>query len=397
MSSDSNVLRRRNVGNATSADALSHSDASSIAPAESATNTVSSVPLWLFITSKLFGLQCSIDTTDPVAAATCFNESLSATIKESSSAQASFLPSFEVTSFRDAVSTARSTCKFLLVYLHSPLHDDTRHYVDNVLCTNEFCEFINEQEFLVSWAGDVTHLEGYSASLSLGATQYPFIAILSCQSRGVSIVEKFTGNVALKHLLRAMAATIERNHQILNSVRQAEQQRIEAQELRAQQDREYLESLEADRLRDEELRRLQEEQIAQQNQEEEERQCAVRQEKEMAEQKQKILDMKRESVRANPAPSSDTTIEGGEDRVVMLRFRLHNGTKFERRFLCNDTLQFVRDFLDVELHDRGVEITNYELATSYPKRVFGTTEVDLSLKDAGFVPQALIYVQNLDT
>lgn len=158
--------------------------------------------------------------------------------------------------------------------------------------------------------------------------------------------------------------------------------RIETQELRAQQDREYLESLEADRLRDEELRRLEEEQTSQQNREEEERQSAVRQEEEEHERQQNMLELKRQSVRAKPAPSCDATIDGVHHRLVLLRFRLHNGTKFERRFLSNDTLQFIRDYLDVELHDRGLEVTNYELATSYPKRVFGTEEGDLSLQDA---------------
>jgi FAS-associated factor 2 len=33
-------------------------------------------------------------------------------------------PRFEHTSFRDAVSTARTASKFLLVFLHSNIHDD---------------------------------------------------------------------------------------------------------------------------------------------------------------------------------------------------------------------------------------------------------------------------------
>lgn len=193
MSSDSNVLRRRNVGNTTSNDASLHSSSIGNTPVESRTVNSPSLPLWVSVGSKLLGLQCNMGTRDPVVAATCFKETLVASTKKSTNTHSTSIPSFDLTSFRDAVSTARSTCKFLFVYLHSPLHDDTRSYVNNVLCTNEFCNFINEQEDLLSWAGDISHVEGYSASLSLGAAHYPFIALLSCQSRGVSIIEKFTG------------------------------------------------------------------------------------------------------------------------------------------------------------------------------------------------------------
>lgn len=54
---------------------------------------------------------------DPQAAARAFTHSLRRRYGP-------VFPRFEHTSFRDAVSTARTASKFLLVFLHSTIHDD---------------------------------------------------------------------------------------------------------------------------------------------------------------------------------------------------------------------------------------------------------------------------------
>lgn len=140
---------------------------------------------------SLFGLSdrhISKDTQSADAAASHLKKCLSQYKSEHSPS-----PNFELSSFRDAVSTARATSKFLLVYLHSPIHEDTSAYCENVLNTTEFCSFLSESQLVIAWAGDISYSEGYSVSLSFGAAQFPFIALVTCQTRGVSILEKFTG------------------------------------------------------------------------------------------------------------------------------------------------------------------------------------------------------------
>lgn len=54
-------------------------------------------------------------------------------------------------------------------------------------------EYLNNSDCIVSWAGCVQHAEGFGVSLSLGCAKFPFLALLSCVSRGINVVEKITG------------------------------------------------------------------------------------------------------------------------------------------------------------------------------------------------------------
>jgi hypothetical protein len=101
-------------------------------------------------------------------------------------------PRFELTSFRDAVSTARTMSKFLLVFLHSNIHDDALRFAKQTVCTQQFTDYVNDSDSVVAWAGCVQQVEGFGVSLSLGCAKFPFIALLTCVSRGVNVVEKIT-------------------------------------------------------------------------------------------------------------------------------------------------------------------------------------------------------------
>lgn len=62
------------------------------------------------------------------------------------------------------------------------------------LCTPELSEYLNNSDCIVSWAGCVQHAEGFGVSLSLGCAKFPFLALLTCVSRGINVVEKITGD-----------------------------------------------------------------------------------------------------------------------------------------------------------------------------------------------------------
>jgi hypothetical protein len=65
---------------------------------------------------------------DPQAAARAFTRSLRRRYGED------VTPRFEHLSFRDAVSTARTASKFLLVFLHSNIHEDADAFCRCVAC-----------------------------------------------------------------------------------------------------------------------------------------------------------------------------------------------------------------------------------------------------------------------
>lgn len=101
---------------------------------------------------------------------------------------------FQNSSYQVAVATAFQASKFLLVYLHSPIHEDTNRFCRNVLCSQAVCNIANQQ--LISWAGKIWDPEAYGLSSQLKVTAYPFIALLVCQSnRVVQIADKIEGIV----------------------------------------------------------------------------------------------------------------------------------------------------------------------------------------------------------
>lgn len=61
------------------------------------------------------------------------------------------------------------------------------------MCTERMSAYLNNSDCIVSWAGCVQHAEGFGVSLSLGCATFPFLALLSCVSRGINVVEKITG------------------------------------------------------------------------------------------------------------------------------------------------------------------------------------------------------------
>lgn len=60
------------------------------------------------------------------------------------------------------------------------------------MCTEQMSTYLNNSDCIVSWAGCVQQAEGFGVSLSLGCATFPFLALLTCVSRGVNVVEKIT-------------------------------------------------------------------------------------------------------------------------------------------------------------------------------------------------------------
>ncbi|KAF1774982.1 Ubiquitin-related domain [Phytophthora cactorum] len=305
---------------------------------------------------------------DPQAAARNFAHSLRRRYGEN------VTPRFEHTSFRDAVSTARTASKFLLVFLHSNIHDDADTFCRKAMCTERMSAYLNNSDCIVSWAGCFI---ARMCHISL-----PGSTLLRLPR--VNVVEKITANLPADEIIEKLNAAVDRNNQILATARHIRQQRTETQILREQQDREYRKAREqAER---EEKERLQKEEEERREEEKKNR----REEEHKAE-----IEAKRARI-AN-GPKSRTPPPGADYKTAVIKFHLHNGTRLDHVFYAHDTLKTVRDFIDVEFFDREITIRNYELATNFPKKVYGPELLNVTLTDAGLAPQALVFVQDLDS
>lgn len=81
------------------------------------------------------------------------------------------------------------------------------HMYRDALCTEQLSTYLNDSDCIVSWAGCVQHAEGFGVSLSLGCATFPFLALLTCVSRGVNVVEKITGELVI-HIGRDWLFTV---------------------------------------------------------------------------------------------------------------------------------------------------------------------------------------------
>ena len=77
-----------------------------------------------------------------------------------------------------------------------------------------------------------------------------------------------------------------------------------------------------------------------------------------------------------------------------------DGSRTIRRFPKTSTVNLVRDFIDIEIMTKNLGIENYSLNLNFPKRTFHNKDEEanaLTLEEAGLHPQAVLFVQNLDS
>ena len=289
-------------------------------------------------------------------------------------------PNFISTTYQQAVSQAYQASKFLMVYLHSPLHEDSHRFCQGTLCSDNFRRFADEN--VLVWSGQVWDAEAYGLSMQLKSKTFPFVALLLCQSeRDVQIADKVQGFVDDRQLIERMQNAMP----LIENIRRETNRRVEATRLREQQDREYREAEETDR-RNRELREKAE--AEERSRLEEERNAREMQEalelSERLENERRISSLK-ESLIEEPAAGPD---------VSALRFQLPKGIKISRRFRKTDTIQKLFDFLSIHFADNEIEIKNFAVGTNFPKKNF--EDMDSTIELEGLHPRGMLFVIDLD-
>jgi len=155
--------------------------------------------------------------------------------------------------------------------------------------------------------------------------------------------------------------------------------REEEAALRAEQDREFQETLAADRRREEE--RLEQERLERERIVEEEEKARLEEA-----QRQSMLDQARQMVPEEP--------QTGTPGVARLRLFLPSGSRVDRRFQATDRIAVIRAFIQIYFHEKEIAIQNFELSSNYPKKILD--DDDASIEEALGALQAVIMVRDLD-
>ena len=100
-------------------------------------------------------------------------------------------PTAQVSTFREAVTAAKRDYKFLLVYLHSPHHQDTPAFLRDTLCTEVLQDFVDDH--FVFWMGSLLYAEGYKASSLLSASGFPYLAVITTIDNVTTVCDAHEG------------------------------------------------------------------------------------------------------------------------------------------------------------------------------------------------------------
>ena len=291
----------------------------------------------------------------------------------------------------------------LLVYLHSPLHSKGTQFIRDYLCHPQLLKLLNdntENGIVKCFGASVHSADGQRLQDMMEVNSYPFMALMSVKSSSSSSNNN-ASNISMELLLRMeskelftirpsqittyLNTAITRHAQIIAEETARRLQREEDARLREEQNREYEEALLADQMRALE-RSEQEERERREREEQEERERLA-----IAKEQSRLEDAKRILESSGGEPAVETKVG-----VARMRFTLPNGKKVDRRFRSSDTLEVLRAFLTLHFEETSVEIKNFGLSTSFPKKTFSEEDNAMTLEEAGLAPQAVVMVQDLD-
>ncbi|KAH9774969.1 Plant UBX domain-containing protein 10 [Citrus sinensis] len=296
-------------------------------------------------------------------------------------------PNFVSEGFMDALQRSRSVFKLLFVYLHSPDHPDTPAFCEGTLCNEVLAAFVNEN--FVSWGGSIRASEGFKMSNSLKASRYPFCAVvMPAANQRIALLQQVEGPKSPEEMLMILQKVIEESNPALLQARLDAEERRNNMRLREEQDAAYRAALEADQAREqqrrEEQERLEREAAEAERKHKEEVEAREREAREAAEREAALAKMRQEkalSLGAEPEKGPNVT-------QVLVRFP--NGERKERRFHSTAVVQSLYDYVD----SLGcLEVQNYSLVSNFPRVVYSTDKLSLSLKEAGLHPQASLFVE----
>lgn len=296
-------------------------------------------------------------------------------------------PNFVTEGFMDALQRSRNAYKLLFVYLHSPDHPDTPVFCERTLCSEVFSAFVNEN--FVAWGGSIRASEGFKMSNSLKASRYPFCAVvMPATNQRIALLQQAEGPKSPEEMLMILQRVLEESAPVLVAARIEAEERRNNVRLREEQDAAYRAALEADQARErqrkEEQERLEREAAEAERKRKEEEEAQQRAAREAAEKEAALARMREEkalSLGAEPEKGPNVT-------QVLVRFP--TGERKERRFHSTTTIQSLYDYID----SLGfLKVDTYTLVSNFPRTVYGSEKLSLSLKEAGLHPQASLFVE----
>ena len=303
-----------------------------------------------------------------------------------------------------ACGNAFRTHRHLLVYLHAPIHHDTDTFCNSVIFSPQFARMLSENNVLF-WAGSLWNAEAYMLSEHMGVSSYPFLGLLICHSNTkAQLLHKIEGVTNQDQILGRLMNYIIGSTDIIQDMRQRQETRTQSVNLRAVQDREFAEA--EDRAR-----------RSRQQKEKDEKEAKLRAERELEEKKQREYEQQQaEELEKAIALSKQLSFESEIDHrrtrlgqepgaevpssnIATIRFQTPVGAKLTRKFLKNDKVERLYDYMLCYFYDQKQEgpstMRNLLISINVPKQ--DLQDMAASIESVGLSPRGAVFVQDLDS
>ncbi|KAG7887192.1 hypothetical protein KL925_004760 [Ogataea polymorpha] len=291
-------------------------------------------------------------------------------------------PDFLECSYSHALHFAKKDARWLLLYIHSENHQDTKSFIQDVLINPEFLQFIREKQILI-WGGDIKDCEAYQVANQFKVTRLPFLGMLCLTvnetptASGVqqsdpilSMVCKIQGYMPNAQVLSKLEKNYNKFNSKLESIRADVQRLHNDRQTRQLQDQAYENSLRRDR-----MRRM-EEALLQRERQEQTRAATLR---------EKWLKWRKSTLLPDPEPAN----------AARIAIRLPDGKRVRHNFDKNAKIEEIYAFVEC-IYLNNVEISDsdtlerpigynhqykFDVYTVYPREIV-VVDDDLSIADS---------------
>merc|ERR1719361_2866589 len=291
---------------------------------------------------------------------------------------------FHTGSYSRALEEAKRDLKFLLVYLHSPSHQDTKSFCQDTLATPALADFIANMNVIV-WACSVDTKEGYRVSQALRESSYPFLALIVLRQNKMMVVGRVEGLMDVEPLCDRLQVVIRDNEAYIVAANAERAERSMNAEIRQEQDAAFQETLRMDQERE----RLKLEAEEAKKRAEEEERMQIQQE---IERKEEIRRQKIELATEIPEEPSATDSES-----VRILIKLPEGQRLERRFFKHQSLKYL--YYYVFCHPDSPD--EFDITTNFPRKVLDCRPRENatdppSFEQAGLGQPTMLFVNDLE-
>lgn len=301
----------------------------------------------------------------------------------------SYHPFFYGCRFAEVLRIAQREGKLVFVYLHDPDHPYTEPFCRRTLCSDVVVEFLDAN--FVSWGAVGSRGEGLDMVESLQPGSFPFCAVVApVSNESITVLQQVEGPVSPSELVEILQRTIDEQGAAFRSSRpdeqaaaltasraEEEERRRSALRLRQEQDAAYLESLRKDQEKERSRKSLQE---------------GIAKPKANPKYPGQVAreTTKTTQIRAPTQKETEPSRRTEANTKIMIRFP--NGERRQQSFRHTDTIREVYRYVD-SLDMPG--IGSYQLVRSYPRKTYGHQQLEMTLRDAGFHPNATLYIEQL--